>query len=140
MVAAWLKSFDKEMTVVAVGEIGASILDGEAVKVMKEVKVTLDKECIGTFGHCKTKNWDYVVIINQCIKPYDEQFTGNVLHWESLQLKDYVQATDDNETIYDYYIRVRDRVRYQLMNFYLTILGGKEMIGADSCGAECDIL
>ena len=138
--AAWLQSFNKEMTVVATGLQGKYALDGEAVKVMKEANVELTSKNIGYLEKCSEENWDYVVPINQCTSAHDARFTGNVLQWVDLKLKNYTQQTDDDETIYEYYIRVRDRLRYQMFSFFVTTISGKEMLGADSCGVECDIL
>ena len=34
---------------------------------------------------------------------------------------------------------LRDQIRYQLFDFYLRDLCGKEMLGSDSCGVSCDL-
>ena len=76
------------MLVITTGVIGATGIDPEVVKAMKEVKAAWANINLEGFDECIKENWDYVFIINHCIEPEDARFTGNVLHCNNLQLKE----------------------------------------------------
>ena len=137
--AAWLQSFNNDMLVVTSGVIGATDIDPEVVKAMKEVKAAWANINLESFDESIKENWDYVFIINHCIEPKDARFIGNVLHWNNLQLKEEESLHETNNLTYEQYISIRDSLRYQVFQTYLTAIGGKEMLGSDSCGVECDL-
>ena len=137
--AAWLQSFNNDTLVVTTGEIGLTCIDPNVVKAMKEVKAAWANINLEGFDECIKQNWDYVFIINHCIEPKDARFTGNVLHWCNLQLNEETSLHDIKNPTYEQYVSIRDALRYQVFQTYLTTIGGKEMIGSDSCGVECDL-
>lgn len=137
--AAWLQSFNKDLLVIAAGEGENSTIDAEVVKVMNDVKIQWSSNNIQKMEDCIKLNWDYIIIINHSITPRDIRFTGNVLHWINMQLNEIISNPDDSSLSNDYYINLRDSLRYQVFQTYLTSIGGKEMIGSDSCGVECDL-
>ena len=106
---------------------------------MEEVNISISKENIEHYSTCLFANWDFNLVINYCMELKNPLFIGNIYKWENLELTIPDTINMENESIHDYYTHVRDILKYQLLKFYLTNISGKEMLGSDSCGAECDL-
>ena len=139
MSAAWLQSFDKNIVAIATSEETDITLDHIAAEVMDEVNISLSNENIEHYSTCLFANWDYILVINYCMELNNPLFIGNIYKWENLELTIPDTVNMKNESIQDYYMNVRDILKYQLLKFYLTNINGKEMLGSDSCGVECDL-
>ena len=139
MSAAWLQSFDKNIVAIATSEETDITLDHIAAEVMEEVNISISNENIEHYSTCLFANWDFILVINYCMELKNPLFIGNIYKWENLELTIPDTINMENESIHDYYTNVRDILKYQLLKFYLTNISGKEMLGSDSCGAECDL-
>ena len=139
MSAAWLQSFDKNIVAIATSEETDITLDHIAAEVMEEVNISISNENIEHYSTCLFANWDFILVINYCMELKNPLFIGNIYKWENLELTIPDTINMENESIHDYYTNVSDILKYQLLKFYLTNISGKEMLGSDSCGAECDL-
>lgn len=137
--AAWLQSFNQDISVKATGEERSTTLSIGVKKAMKEVGIEWSGNHIIDFKESIQLNWDYVFIVNHCIQANDKRFMGNILHWIEMPLKESYTILPNDSSKEEHYAQVRDSLRYQVLQTYLTTIGGKVMIGADSCGAECHV-
>ncbi len=83
----------------------------------------IDKELHG--------KWDYAILLNHSIALNDSRLHGNVLRVVEME---FPNPENDEECA-----KVDAAIRRRIIEFYLNDIEGREMLGADSCGAFCDL-
>ncbi len=78
-----------------------------------------------------TAKWDYAIILNHCMNVSDAIFSGKVIRRVEMEFKNPQNDDECRET--------DAAIRKRILEFYINDIQGKEMMGADSCGAFCDL-
>lgn len=133
MAAGWLRWLEPQLEVYAAGITKGGELDSKAVVVMKEGGVDIADAVCNTADAYLVENWDFVVSLEgdallDCVR-----FTGRVKQYLPLSLTNAIVEGSDAE-----YISLRTELRNLMFDFYLQQALGRETLGADSCGLECD--
>ena len=139
MAKGWLCKFDGSYDIYTAGTEKAGTLDSHAVEVMKENGIDISRYSCNKIDRFLSENWDYVISVEGDSIFSDLCFSGFVKHKLSLQLPDPEEEAGSSTLIDEVYRQTSNDIRILLFDFYLNEINGKQILGADSCGAECDI-
>lgn len=95
----------------------------EKLKVSLSTVAELEKKLVN--------KWDFAIILNHCIETSAPLFVGKVMRRIEM---DFHLPKNDKECV-----AVDKVIRKRILEFYMVDIQGREMLGADSCGAFCDI-
>ncbi len=95
-------------------------------KGLEVVSITVDQ-----LENKLTGKWDYAILLNQSIDPTDSCLQGKVMRSVKME---FPSPMNDEECD-----KIDATIRRRIIEFYLNDIEGREMLGADSCGAFCDL-
>lgn len=139
MAKEWLRKFDNGIDVYSAGIEHAGVLDQLAVRVMAEAGIDMSRNTCEWIGKYFSQDWDYVISLAGDQLKELLCFGGRVkqiLYWD---FPDLSQQTGPEPILLEEYRIVRHELRNRCFDFYLLDLLGRQILGADSCGAECDL-
>ncbi|MGL4292467.1 MAG: hypothetical protein ACRCSQ_02645 [Bacteroidales bacterium] len=139
MAKGWLSYFDNTILVTTAGIQKAGILDPQAIQVMDAAGIDISKYSCNHFSVKTDEKWDYVIALEGKKIKRQAKIIGRVGCWVSMDFPDPSKQSGSVETIRVNYQVVCNEIRDRLFDFYLLQIRGKEILGADSCGAECDL-
>ena len=135
----WLRSFDEELRVVSAATLDCGKLNEMAVRVMQEAGIDISDQLAVPISKCLTENWNYLIAIDDAADMVIPKFKGNIMHKMKIAFnRESSMQGLPMHSMADY-LRARDDIRFRLFDFYLKDLVGKEGIGSDSCGVECEL-
>ncbi|MEG1585689.1 MAG: arsenate reductase ArsC [Bacteroidales bacterium] len=139
MAHGWLSLFDDTLTVCTAGVICAGRPDPHAIAVMKEANVDISRYTCDEVGKYVSQDWDYVVSVVGDALRGQVPFTGWIGQRLYFDLPDPSQQSGPAVQLHADYLLACNEIRDRIFDFYLRELLGKEILGADSCGIECDL-
>lgn len=139
MAVGWLRWFDAQLTVSSAGVFGAGKQDARAIAAMQAAGVDIANETGNTVGQFLAENWDFVISVAGDALFADVKFTGWVGGKIGMELPDPAAQTGPVEEIDAEYRTICHEIRNRMFDFYLQHTLGRDILGADSCGAECDL-
>ncbi|MEG1616342.1 MAG: arsenate reductase ArsC [Bacteroidales bacterium] len=139
MAHGWLQSFDKELVVCSAGTKAAGKLNEGAVAVMQEAGIDISAHTSDPVEKYLNEEWDYVITVCGGANESCPAFTGKVKNRIHMGFDDPSHVTGTPEFVHSEFVRVRDEIKKGFFDFYLNEILDREMLGADSCGAECDL-
>ena len=139
MACGWLRWFDSQLIVESAGVVEAGTLDSRAVAVMKAAGVDIADYACNMVQRFLSENWDFVLSVAREELFADIRFTGWIGARIALALPDPSRQSGPAELIDTEYQTACNEVRKQMFDFYLQHTLGRDMLGADSCGTDCDL-
>lgn len=139
MACGWLRWFDPQIEVHSAGVKKAGTLDPKAVAVMKEAGIDISGYSCNAIRKYLSENWDFVISLEGEGLFNGLKFTGWVGERLAPLLPDPSKQTGPAEKIEAEYLTARNEIRNNMFDFYLRHTLGRDILGADSCGAECDL-
>ena len=139
MAQGWLKFFDKDLTVISGATETKKETNEEAKIVMKEVGIDISSQLCETSSQFMAEKWDYAIVINNCIDNTNPFYSENIKNRIYMDFEDVSDLMEEAEYTKDYFEHTREDVRNKIFDFYMRDMCGKDMLGSDSCGVECDL-
>ena len=140
MAEGWLRSFDPELLIASAGVEKAGTLSSEIIEVMKEAGVDISAQTAVQADQYLNQSWNFLLILNHSATDDYPVFTGHIQNRIYMEIKPPEEAVDVAESIHQINLKhFCDQIRYKIFLFYLKDVSGREMLGSDSCGVECDL-
>lgn len=139
MACGWLRWFDPQLIVYSAGVCKAGTLDPRAVGVMKAAGIDIENYACNTIEGFLSDNWDFVISVEGEELFSDIRFTGWIGTRLGFALPDPSRQSGPPELIDAEYQTACNEVRSQMFDFYLQHTLERDILGADSCGADCDL-
>ena len=118
MAESFLKSFDSSLKVFSAGTYPAGRVHPKAVKVMKEIGITLSKYYPKSIDSFIKQPFDYVITVCDNAKETCPVFTGKVEQRFHMGFEDPAEAKGTEEEILSVFQRVRDEIQQRFKIFY----------------------
>jgi len=125
MAQGWLQSFDKSIEVHSAGTEPATQISSKAVKTMAEVGIDISKHYPKSVDLYLNDKWDWVITVCGDANESCPVFTGDVKHRLHIGFDDPSQATGSDEYIRSEFMRVRDEIKQEFLQFYQTNINKK---------------
>lgn len=127
MAHGFLQSFDKDLIVCSAGTNAAGKLNEGAMKAMKEVGVDISHHTSDAVEKYLGEEWDYVITVCGGANESCPMFTGEVKHRLHIGFDDPSHAEGTPEFIESEFRRVRDEIKEQFYEFYITQIKKQEL-------------
>lgn len=144
MARGWLHYFDRSLFIRSAGTHLKGSPNQYAQQVMQETGIDIAHWIPEKVDKYLAEDWDYVIFL--CRESFDTRsdFIGKVRNYLPIYFDNPmpVETLFNNpiqNSVYIRFVKLRDQMKARLFDFYLKEIHGKEMLGADSCGAECDL-
>lgn len=121
MAEGFLKSFDKSLKVSSAGTHPATVVNPNAVKVMKEIGIDISLQSPELVDKYTNLEWDYVITVCGGAKEVCPAFTGKVNQRLHIGFDDPADAVGSQEEVLAVYRRVRDKIKEGFFEFYKNI-------------------
>ena len=122
MAHGFLQSFDKSLTVCSAGTEATGKLNLQAVTVMKEAGIDISHHTSDSIDKYLNEDWDYVITVCGAANEACPFFPGKVKNRLHIGFDDPSHATGTEEFILSEFRRVRDEIKQQFYDLYLTKL------------------
>ena len=122
MAHGFLQSFDKNLTVSSAGTEATGKLNQQAVAVMKEAGIDISHHTSDAIDKYLNEDWDYVITVCGAANEACPFFNGKVKTRLHIGFDDPSHATGTEEFIWSEFRRVRDEIKQQFHDLYLTKL------------------
>ena len=126
MAEGFLKSLDQRLEVHSAGTDPAVKVHPNAVRVMHEIGIDLEKYYPKNVDDFINQSFDYVITVCNHAKESCPLFSGKVTHRIHIGFDDPAEATGSEEEVVAVFRRVRDEIRREFYEFYQQRLKGKE--------------
>ena len=120
MAHGWLQSFDQSIEVHSAGTESAARVNAHAVEVMAEVGIDISQHYPKSVDQYLNDKWDWVITVCGDANERCPYFSGEVKHRIHIGFDDPSHAEGSDEFIRSEFIRVRDEIKQEFSNFYLT--------------------
>lgn len=127
MAQGFLQSFDSNLEVFSAGTKPAKKVNLLAIKVMAEVEIDISTHVPTSVSAYLNNSWDYLITVCGGANEACPAFVGKVGKRVHIGFDDPSETTGTPEHILDDFRRVRDEIKIQLTNFYITNILGKEL-------------
>ena len=122
MAHGFLQSFDKNLTVSSAGTEATGKLNQQAVAVMKEAGIDISHHTSDSIDKYLNEDWDYVITVCGAANEACPFFPGKVKNRLHIGFDDPSHATGTEDFIWSEFRRVRDEIKQQFYDLYLTKL------------------
>ncbi len=122
MAEAILQSFDKSLYVVSAGTKPEQEVNPRAVKVIKELGLSLDGNVPKNVNDFVNEEFDYVITVCDSAKQICPNFTGKVKNRLHLGFEDPADAEGTEEEKLEFYRKIRDQIIERFSRFYQGII------------------
>ena len=120
MAHGFLQSFDKDLIVCSAGTEASGKLNQQAVKAMQEIGIDISGHTSDSVQKYIGEEWDYVITVCGGANESCPAFLGKVKHRLHIGFDDPSHAVGTEEFIWSEFIRVRDEIKEQFYNLYIT--------------------
>jgi arsenate reductase len=121
MAEGFLKSFSPTLEVYSAGTKPASMVNPNAVHVMKERGIDISQNHPDNVDIYLSETWDYVITVCGGAREICPAFSGNVKTRLHIGFDDPVDAIGTPEEILNEYRRVRDEIEVAFHDFYVQL-------------------
>ncbi len=121
MAEAFLKSFDSELTVYSAGTNPAERVNPYTVKAMAELGIDISNNKPKNVDIFLDESFDYVITVCDNAKETCPVFLGKVGERLHIGFEDPAEATGTDEEILAVHKRIRDLIKKDFYDFYLSI-------------------
>ena len=118
MAHGFLQSFDLGITVCSAGTEASGKLNQKAVAAMKEAGIDISNHTSDSVEIYLGEEWDYVITVCGGAKESCPAFIGKVKHRLHIGFDDPSHAVGTDEFIWSEFLRVRDQIKDQFLDFY----------------------
>ena len=118
MAEGFLKSFNENLKVVSAGTKPSNKVHPKAIEVMKQVGIDISKNTPTSVDDFLNSNFDYVITVCGGAKESCPIFQGNVKNNIHIGFDDPADATGTNEEITAEFIRIRNEIKRDFLDFY----------------------
>ncbi|MFA5669848.1 MAG: arsenate reductase ArsC [Balneolaceae bacterium] len=118
MAHGFLELFDKRLEVASAGTEASGKLNQKAVEAMKEIGIDISGHTSDSVEKYLGDEWDYVITVCDGANEVCPVFAGNVKHRLHIGFEDPSFATGTEEFIWSEFIRVRNEIKTEFLNFY----------------------
>ncbi len=125
MAHGFLQSFDDELEVSSAGTEASGRLNEKAVIVMKEVGVDISHHTSDSVDKYLGEEWDYVITVCGGANEACPAFVGKVKHRLHIGFDDPSHVTGSDEYIWSEFRRVRDLIKEEFYQLYMTSIRDK---------------
>ena len=116
----FLQSFDSSITVCSAGTEPAKQINQRAVIVMKEAGIDISHHIPKLVDQYLGEEWDFVITVCDHANETCPLFMGKVKQRLHIGFEDPSNATGSDEFIMSEFRRVRDQIKNEFYNFYIT--------------------
>ena len=120
MAHGFLQSFDKDLTVRSAGTEATGKLNQQAVAVMKEAGIDISHHTSDSVNLYLNEDWDYVITVCGGANENCPYFPGKVNQRLHIGFDDPSHAVGTEEFIWNEFRRVRDEIRQQFYDLYIS--------------------
>ena len=120
MAQGFLQSFDSEIEVSSAGTEPAKQINQKAVQVMKEAGIDISHHTPKLVDQYLKDEWDFVITVCDHANETCPLFMGKVKHRLHMGFEDPSNATGSEEFIMSEFRRIRDQIKNEFHNFYIT--------------------
>lgn len=121
MAEAFLKSFDSELTVYSAGTNPAERVNPYTVEAMSELGIDISNNKPKNVDMFLDESFDYVITVCDNAKETCPVFLGKVGERLHIGFEDPAEATGTHEEILAEHKRIRDLIKKDFYDFYLSI-------------------
>ena len=118
MAHGFLQSFDAELQVFSAGTEPAHQVNQTAVQAMQEVGIDISNHNPKHVDQYLNQQWDYVITVCGGAQETCPAFIGNVTNRLHIGFDDPSHAIGTKEFIWSEFLRVRDEIKIQFLDFY----------------------
>lgn len=118
MAEAFLKSFDKNLTVYSAGTNPSDQVHPLAVRVMEEISIDISNGIPEDVEQYLDQQFDYVITVCDHARETCPVFTGDVKHQLHIGFEDPAEATGTEEEKLTVFRRIRDEIQEEFGKFY----------------------
>ena len=122
MAHGFLQSFDNRLHVESAGTEASGKLNQTAVKVMSEVGIDISHHTSDSIDKYLTQEWDYVITVCGGANEVCPAFVGFVKNRLHIGFDDPSHCTGTEDFIMSEFIRVRDEIKREFLEFYDLLL------------------
>ena len=122
MAEAILQSFDKSLYVVSAGTKPEQEVNPRAVKVIKELGLSLDGNVPKNVNDFVNEEFDYVITVCDSVRQICPVFTGKVKNKLHIGFEDPADAEGTEEEKLEFYRKIRDQIIERFSRFYQGII------------------
>ncbi len=122
MAEGFLKSFDSELDVYSAGTNPSKQVHPRAIQVMNEVGIDLSKSLPKSVEQFLGDSFDYVITVCDNAKETCPVFVGKVSNRLHMGFEDPAEATGTEEEILSVFRKVREEIKKDFYEFYLSEL------------------
>jgi arsenate reductase len=126
MAEGFLKSFDSGLEVYSAGTNPSSQVNPYAIRVMQEVGIDISGGYPKDVTQFLDQSFDYVITVCDHAKETCPVFMGNVKETLHIGFEDPAEATGTEEEILHIFRRVRDEIKRDFYQFYITKIKKEE--------------
>lgn len=119
MAHGFLQSFNKSVKVYSAGTQPATVINENAVFVMKEAGIDISAHKPETVEKYLSYTWDYVITVCDDANETCPVFPGRVAHRLHMGFEDPSKATGTEEYIMSEFRRVRDEIKNRFYELYI---------------------
>ena len=120
MAHGFLQSFDEALEVHSAGTEPGPRVNPKAIQVMREAGIDISHHTPELVDNYLNDVWDYVITVCDDANETCPAFFGKVKTRLHMGFEDPSNATGTEEFIYGEYIRIRDLIRKEFHQFYLS--------------------
>jgi|SRR5665647_422426 len=120
MAHGWLQSFDQSLEVHSAGTEPAARINAQAIEVMADAGIDISQHYPKSVDQYLKDKWDWVITVCGDANERCPYFSGEVKHRIHIGFDDPSHAEGSDEFIRSEFIRVRDEIKQEFSNFYLT--------------------
>ena len=120
MAHGWLQSFDQSIEVHSAGTEPAERINAGAVEVMAEAGIDISQHYPKSVDQYLKDKWDWVITVCGDANEKCPYFTGEVKNRIHIGFDDPSHATGTEEYIKSEFVRVRDEIKEDFFDFYLS--------------------
>ncbi len=135
----WFYKFEPDIDVHICNTESNKTASSSAIKLMKENGIDISLYKCDDLDKSLSENWDFVISVAGDELLSNLCFSGKTVKRYSVQLPYPEEETGDKAHKKEIYEQTIDDVRVMMFDFYLKEIKEKDILGADSCGAECDL-
>jgi len=126
MAHGFLQSFDKDIEVSSAGTEASGRLNEKAVFVMKEVGIDISHHTSDSVDKYLGEEWDFVITVCGGANEACPAFLGKVKQRLHIGFDDPSHVTGSDEYIWSEFRRVRDLIKDEFYQLYLTSIMDKQ--------------
>lgn len=126
MAHGFLQSFDKDIEVSSAGTEASGRLNEKAVFVMKEVGIDISHHTSDSVEKYLGEEWDFVITVCGGANEACPAFLGKVKQRLHIGFDDPSHVTGSDEYIWSEFRRVRDLIKDEFYQLYLTSIKDKQ--------------